>query len=114
MGIRGGAAAATRQRAHPCVRTYRDRPLALQSFPVPSMSEADGIKLALSMNEIELTQRPFGYGFGSYAFRNARLHFTAFLPNALYRPGMLPNIYFSSGQRARELAVHFTGCEWPL
>ena len=83
-----------------------------QSFPVPSMSEGDGIRLALAMNEIELAQRPFGYGFGSYAFRNAGLHFTAFLPNAIYRPGLLPNIYFSSGQRARELAVRFTGCEW--
>jgi hypothetical protein len=70
----------------------RDAMMFLQSFPVEATSDADGVKLALSMNGIELTNRPFGYGFGSYAYRDSTLNFTSFFPNALYRPGMLPNI----------------------
>jgi hypothetical protein len=84
----------------------------LQSFPVSGMSKADGAKLALSINEIELTQRPLGYGFGSYAYRDGTLHFTSFFPNALYRPRLLPNIYFSCAQRAREMAVRLTKRDW--
>jgi len=73
----------------------------LQSFPIVGKSDSEGTRLALSMNRIELTERPFGYGFGSYAYRDNSLHFTSFFPNALYRPGLLPNIYFSCAQRAR-------------
>ena len=84
----------------------------LQSFPVKATSDTDGVKLALSMNKIELTERPAGYGFGSYAYKDSALHFTSFLPNALYRPGMLPNIYFSCAQRAREMSVRLVGSDW--
>jgi hypothetical protein len=84
----------------------------LQSFPVETASDTDGVKLALSMNRIELTNRPFGYGFGSYAYKDGKLHFTSFFPNALYRPGMLPNIYFSCAQRAREMSVRLVGSDW--
>ena len=84
----------------------------LQSFPVKATSDTDGVKLALSMNRIELTDRPFGYGFGSYAYRDSTLHFTSFFPNALYRPGMLPNIYFSCAQRAREMSVRLMRSDW--
>ena len=84
----------------------------LQSFPVEATSDTDGVKLALSMNGIELANTPFGYGFGSYAYRDGTLNFTSFFPNALYRPGMLPNIYFSCAQRAREMSVRLVGSEW--
>jgi hypothetical protein len=84
----------------------------LQSFPLKAMSDTDGVKLALSMNKVELTERPFGYGFGSYVYKDSALHFTSFLPNALYRPAMLPNIYFSCAQRAREMSVRLVGSDW--
>ena len=84
----------------------------LQSFPVKATSDTDGVKLALSMNKIELTERPAGYGFGSYAYKDSALHFTSFLPNAIYRPGLLPNIYFSCTQRAREMSVRLVGSDW--
>jgi hypothetical protein len=84
----------------------------LQSFPVKVASDTDGVKLALSMNAIELTERPFGYGFGSYAYRDSTLNFTSFFPNALYRPGMLPNIYFSCAQRARDMSVRLVHSDW--
>jgi hypothetical protein len=84
----------------------------LQSFPVVAKSDLEGMRLALSMNGSELTERPFGYGFGSYAYRNSTLHFTSFFPNALYRPGLLPNIYFSCAQRAREMSVRLASADW--
>ena len=86
--------------AHP---RYGNGLFLLQSFPSREPSDAAGVRLALSMNEEELSRRPLGYGFGSYAFRDGKLHFTAFLPNAMYRPGLLPNIYCSCAQRARAL-----------
>ena len=58
---------------------YGNGLFVLQSFPVKAMSDTDGVKLALSMNRIELTQRPFGYGFGSYAYKDSALHFTSLL-----------------------------------
>jgi hypothetical protein len=84
----------------------------LQSFPVAVESEIEGARLALSFNNDELTAKPFGYGFGSYAYRQNTLHFTSFFPNALYRPGMLPNIYFSCAQRAREMSLRLAGADW--
>ena len=84
----------------------------LQSFPLKATSDTEGVKLALSRNKIELNDRPFGYGFGSYAYKDSALHFTSFFPNALYRPGMLPNIYFSCAQRAREMSLRLAGSDW--
>ena len=91
---------------------YGNGLLLLQSFPVTAKSDSEGAKLALSLNRVELTERPMGYGFGSYVYRDDTLHFTAFLPNALYQPGLLPNIYFSSAQRAREMSKRMTGTDW--
>jgi hypothetical protein len=86
--------------------------LLLQSFPVSVSSDSDGIKLALSLNRVELTEKPLGYGFGSYCYRDKIIHFTSFLPNAAYRKGLLPNIYFACGNRAREMSIRLMGSDW--
>jgi hypothetical protein len=84
----------------------------IQTFPVRGFSDVDGIKLALSLNAEELTQKPTGYGFGSYAFRDGSIHFTSFFPNAMYRPGLLPNIYFTCAARAQAMAWRLAKKEW--
>jgi len=84
----------------------------LQTFPVRGYTEEDGIKLALSLNAAELTQNPTGYGFGSYVFRDGSVHFTSFFPNAMYRPGLLPNIYFTCATRAQAMAWRLAKKEW--
>ena len=40
------------------------------------------------------------------------IHFTSFLPNAAYRVGLLPNIYFASAQRAREISIRLMNSDW--
>lgn len=91
---------------------YGNGLLVLHSFPFAAKSDLEGARLALSMNGIELGQKPFGYGFGSYAYQNDTLHFVSFFPNALYRPALLPNIYFSCALRAREMSVQLAGADW--
>ena len=91
---------------------YGNGLLVLQSFPVSGMSEIEGIKLALSMNEIELTHKPIGYGLGSYAYTDDTIVFTSFIPNVAYKPGLLPNIYFSCAQRAQEISIRLTNQDW--
>ena len=91
---------------------YGNGLLILQSFPTAATSDAEGVKLALAMNQIELAKTPFGYGFGSYAYRDDMLRFNSFLPNALYRNGLLPSLYFSCAERAREMSVRQTGTDW--
>ena len=108
-GDRSSLCQAKADQPHP---RYGNGLFLLQSFPVEAASDTDGVTLALSMNKIELSERPFGYGFGSYAYKDGALHFTSFFPNALYQPGMLPNIYFSCAQRAREMSVRLVGSDW--
>jgi hypothetical protein len=86
--------------------------LVLQTFPHSAESAAEGVRLALSLNREELCNGPFGYGFGSYAYKQDMLHFAAFYPNATYRPGLLPNIYFTCAARAHEIAQRQTGQDW--
>ena len=87
--------------AHP---RYGNGLFILQQFPIAPPTEEDGIGLALALNGLELAQRPFGYGFGSYASRKKEFYFLSFLPNAVYVPGLLLNIYWSCVQRVQ--AVH--------
>jgi len=77
----------------------------LQSFPVGEMSDAEGAKLALVLNEEELIVKPSGYGLGSFAYRDECIHFTSFLPNVTYGAGLLPNIYFTNVLRTRQMAI---------
>lgn len=100
---------ATADQPHP---RYGNGLFLLQSFPVAVQSDLEGVSLALAMNGSELTQGPFGYGFGSYCYRDGMLHFTAFFPNTAYRRGLLPNLYFSCARRAREMSVRLTGVDW--
>jgi hypothetical protein len=86
--------------------------LILQSFPIEDMEAPDGVKLALSLNQTELTEQHSGYGFGIYACREGMLHFSCFFPNAMYRPGLLPNLYFTCASRARAVALRLTGVDW--
>jgi hypothetical protein len=84
----------------------------LQSFPIVGLSQMEGISLALSLNAAELRHKPWGYGFGSYAYRDGTIHFTSFFPNVIYRTGLLPNLYFSTAQRARAMAVRLERRDW--
>jgi len=84
----------------------------LQSFPLAEQSDASGARMALAMNATELGSKPSGYGFGSYAFRDNMIHFTSFIPNAAYRPGLLPNIYFAAAERARMMSLELTDHDW--
>jgi hypothetical protein len=77
--------------------------LVLQSFPVEVMSETEGARLALDLNAVELTQAPFGYGFGSYCYADGMIHFNGFVPNCAYRPGLLPNFYLTCAARALQM-----------
>jgi len=86
--------------------------LLLQKFPVDRMSDADGTRLALQLNVEELDHRPAGYGFGSYCYRDGCIAFTTFIPNAAYKHGLLPNLYFTCAARARAMSVRFTGDDW--
>jgi hypothetical protein len=84
----------------------------LQSFPIGGLSEVQGANLALSLNREELSHKPSGYGLGSYAYREDTIHFTSFFPNAMYRGGLLPNIYFSAAHRARAMALRLANHDW--
>ena len=79
--------------------------LLVQSFPVGSISESDGTRLALELNVEELDRKPSGYGFGSYCFRDGCVRFTGFIPNVAYAEGFLPNLYFSCISRAHAMSA---------
>ena len=91
---------------------YGNGLLVLQRFPVDVESESEGVKLALSLNAADLTSDPTGYGFGSYAYSDGALHFTGFVPNGLYKPGLLPNLYHSCASRAHAMAHRFVDGHW--
>ena len=83
-----------------------------QSFPIKVADELAGIRLALELNTEELAQDPAGYGFGSYCYRDNTLHFCSFWPNAIHRPGQLPNLYFACMARAQRMAQRFCNDDW--
>ena len=86
--------------------------LLIQSFPVSGYTDVEGAKLALSLNAAELTEKPSGYGFGSYSYGKNLIHFTSFYPNAIYRSGLLVNIYYSCANRAEAMSIHLEESEW--
>jgi hypothetical protein len=100
---------ATTDRPHPA---YGNGLRVTQSFPVSRSSDADGARFALLMNAAELAGKPLGYGFGSYFYEEGLLCFSTFFPNFIHKPGLLPNLYFASAQRARAMSMRFTGKDW--
>ena len=84
----------------------------IQSFPIGNYSAAEGAQVALTFNQMELTLRPFGYGFGSYSFDNGMIHFISFIPNMAHQNGLIPNLFFASAGRAKELSIRFTETDW--
>jgi hypothetical protein len=91
---------------------YGNGLLVLQRFPVKASSDSDGIRMALSLNAADLTRQVNGYGLGSYVYADGALHYTGFVPNALYRPGLLGNLYSSCAARAQMMAARFTEGTW--
>lgn len=91
---------------------YGNGLLVLQRFPVEADSEADGVRLALSLNAADLTRELTGYGFGSYVYSDGTIHFTGFVPNALYKPGLLKTLYHSCASRAGAMAGRFVDGRW--
>ena len=86
--------------------------LIKQTFPFHNLEENKTTNAALEMNRGELSKRPAGYGFGSYRHDGSCLHFTCFIPNAAYRAGFLPNLYFACAGRAQALSAVFTKNDW--
>jgi len=86
--------------------------LILQRFPYRAPSVADGIRLALELNREYLTENTMSYGFGSYAYVDDMICFNGFIPNLLLRPGVVPSVYFSCANRAREMSGRLTGQDW--
>lgn len=84
----------------------------VQKFRVFGMGPSEGATLAWSLNQEELTQKPFGYGFGSYCYRDGNICFVSFYPNAVYRPGLLPNMFFACAGRAQSMSVRLGGAGW--
>lgn len=91
---------------------YGNGLLLLQRFPFDAGSQADGIKLALSLNASDLTRQVAGYGFGSYVYTDKMLCFTGFFPNGLHTQVLLPNLYLSCAGRAQSMAVRLLNREW--
>lgn len=58
-----------------------------------------------------IVRRTRAYGFGSYVFRDDAISFVSFYPNAMYRPGLLPNIYYSCAQRAQAMSERLANSE---
>lgn len=86
--------------------------LLRQTFPFHNLEENKTTHAALEMNRGELSKCRSGYGFGSYRHDGRCLHFTCFIPNAAYRAGFLPSLYFACAARAQALSAVFTKNDW--
>jgi hypothetical protein len=91
---------------------YGNGLLLIQSFRVSDLSQEEGVRLAFSLNTMELRKNPSGYGFGSYCYNEGCIHFTSFLPNAVYREGLLPNFYYAGASRAWRMSKLLKDADW--
>jgi hypothetical protein len=99
----------TNMQSHPRIGTGL---MIAQKFPVENIPLHEGIKLSLELNKKELNTKPKGYGFGSYCYRNGLLSHVCFIPNNSYKPGLLPNFYYSCAERARSKSIELTNQNW--
>lgn len=90
---------------------YGNGLLVLQTFPV-RFSGDKGKMSALILNNLELSQRPFGYGLGSYAYQGKNVNFVTFFPNAVYNPNILPNFYHSCAHRSGIVSSLLLDKDW--
>jgi hypothetical protein len=90
---------------------YGNGLLVLQRFPL-DVPDSEGIGLALSLNAADLTRQLTGYGLGSYSYADGAIHFSGFVPNAMHKPGLLPNLYSSCAARAQAMAARFVEGGW--
>lgn len=91
---------------------YGNGLLVLQRFPIAVDSDAEGIRLALSLNAAGLTREQIGYGLGSYAYSDDAVYFSGFVPNALHKPGLLRSLHASCAARAQRMAALFVEGGW--
>ena len=91
---------------------YGNGLLVLQSFHISKISREEGLKVALSLNEIELLNNPSGYGLGSYTYKDGLLHYASFFTNMGYRYGLLSNLYFNCAERARFISLKLLNQDW--
>lgn len=91
---------------------YGNGLLIVQRFPLSADTKSKGIRMALDLNDSDLTRQVAGYGFGSYAYVDDMLCFTGFVPNPLRQPGLLPSIYFSCATRAHSMAIRLLNRPW--
>jgi hypothetical protein len=91
---------------------YGNGLLVLQRFPMEIAETSDGIRLAMSLNAADLTKQATGYGLGSYVYADGAVYFNGFIPNALYKPALLANVYASCAARAQSMAARFTEGTW--
>ncbi len=87
--------------------------LILQRFPFSAGSAVNGARLALALNQDDLSIHPAGYGFGSYTYRdNLMICFNAFIPHSLKGTVTLANVYYSCAARARLVAQRLVNRDW--
>ena len=86
--------------------------LILQRFPFSAGSTDNGARLAMALNQDDLSIQPAGYGFGSYTYRDNIICFNAFVPHALKGPVTLANLYYSCAVRARSVARRLVNRDW--
>ena len=87
--------------------------LILQRFPFSAGSAVNGARLALALNQDDLSIHPAGYGFGSYTYRgNLMICFNAFIPHSLKNHVTLANVYYSCAARARAVATRLVNRDW--
>lgn len=101
---------ASSNESHP---RYGSGLLLRQRFPLPADDEADLVRVALDLNQADVADGGAdAYGLGSYCVEGGDLVFVAFYPNAVHRPGLIPNLYFTCAARAHFISTIFLEDDW--
>lgn len=73
----------------------------LQKFMYRAKPDGAGCKDALLLNSRIVAEDTSTYGLGSFCYTDGLLVFNSFIPNLIYKPGYLVNLYYSSAARAQ-------------